>query len=350
MSTKTFDSATYLRGLGWSGPGSSLNNSPHGRAKPVTVAQKKTLSGVGRDRDTAFPWWEMVFTSVAGKVGGAKVEHHRTSTGILSHRPPPPKANAYEELTPEEKRTRGGLNMDAMAHAKLEMARRQLYSGFLRGTVLTGSGDDNKVDEAPTKKRKRSDDEADDSRAEEVEKASGEEDNGSSKRSKEERREARRKRKEEKQAKKDAKKRDRKGKGKETVEPEDTPAKDNGDVEMVVVETSETLEISTTTTPAEVDSASSSLSKSERRAAKKLRKSLATTAASSLGSSPPSISASTVPASSKDHLSPEEALAAEEQAYLEAKAAAKRAEKEERRLAKLVKKALKEKERAAAAA
>ncbi|GAA5872221.1 hypothetical protein JCM1840_004100 [Sporobolomyces johnsonii] len=347
MSTKSFDSATYLRGLGWSGPGSSLNNSPHGRAKPVTVAQKKTLSGVGRDRDTAFPWWEMVFTSVAGKVGGAKVEHHRTSTGILSHRPPPPKANAYEELTPEEKKSRGGLNMDAMAHAKLEMARRQLYSGFLRGTVLTGSGDDNKVDEAPTKKRKRSD-EADDSSAEEVEKASGEEDNGSSKQSKKERREARRKRKEEKQAKKDAKKRDRKGK--ETVEPEDTPAKDDGDVEMVVVETSQTLEISTTTTPIEVDPASSSLSKSERRAAKKLRKSLATTAASSLGSPPPSTSASTVPAPSKDHLSPEEALAAEEQAYLEAKAAAKRAEKEERRLAKLVKKALKEKERAAAAA
>jgi hypothetical protein len=69
----SFDSATYLRGLGWSGPGSSLNNDPSGRAKPITVAQKKTLAGVGRDRDTAFPWWEMVFSSVAGKVGGGKV-------------------------------------------------------------------------------------------------------------------------------------------------------------------------------------------------------------------------------------------------------------------------------------
>ncbi|CEQ42511.1 SPOSA6832_04342, partial [Sporobolomyces salmonicolor] len=345
MSTKSFDSATYLRGLGWSGPGSSLNNSPHGRAKPVTVAQKKTLSGVGRDRDTAFPWWEMVFSSVAGKVGGVKVEHHRTSTGILSHRPPPPKANAYEELTPEEKKNRGGLNMDAMAHAKLEMARRQLYSGFLRGTVLSGSGDDKEMDEGPAKKRKRSTEEEDDSSADEAEKASGEEANRSSKRSKEERSEARRKRKEEKQAKKDAKKRDRKGKGKENLGPEDTSAKDHGAVERVVGETSETLEVSTTTTPAEVDPASS-LSKSERRAAKKLRKSLATV---SVGP-PPSTSPSTTPVPSKDYLSPEEALAAEEQAYLEAKAAAKRAEKEERRLAKLVKKALKEKKREAAGA
>jgi len=65
----SFDSATYLRGLGWAGAGSSLNGDPNGRAKPVTVAQKKTLAGVGRDRDTAFPWWEMVFSSVAGKVG-----------------------------------------------------------------------------------------------------------------------------------------------------------------------------------------------------------------------------------------------------------------------------------------
>lgn len=26
---------------------------------------------MGKDRDTAFPWWEMVFANVAGKVGGS---------------------------------------------------------------------------------------------------------------------------------------------------------------------------------------------------------------------------------------------------------------------------------------
>jgi len=73
MGAQQFDSATYLRGLGWNGPGSSLNNSAGGRAKPVTVAQKKTLSGVGRDRDTSFAWWDAVFTSVAKKVGTGQV-------------------------------------------------------------------------------------------------------------------------------------------------------------------------------------------------------------------------------------------------------------------------------------
>ena len=75
MAAKSFDSATYLRGLGWQGPGSSLNNSANGRAKPVTVVQKKTLAGIGRDRDTSFAWWDAVFSSVANKVGSTQVRH-----------------------------------------------------------------------------------------------------------------------------------------------------------------------------------------------------------------------------------------------------------------------------------
>lgn len=74
-----FSPAQYLRGLGWGGPGEGLNDSPHARAKPVTVAQKKTLSGVGKDRDTAFPWWEMVFATVASKAAsGEKVRSARS--------------------------------------------------------------------------------------------------------------------------------------------------------------------------------------------------------------------------------------------------------------------------------
>ena len=69
-----FSPAGYLRGLGWNGPGSSLQpNNVHARAKPITIPQKKTLSGVGKDRDTAYPWWEMVFATVATKVSGDKV-------------------------------------------------------------------------------------------------------------------------------------------------------------------------------------------------------------------------------------------------------------------------------------
>jgi hypothetical protein len=85
----TFDSANYLRGLGWSGPGSSLNNSAGARAKPITVIQKKSLSGVGRDRDTSFQWWDAIFTSVASKVGGDNKVRPRFS----SHRLRPDEAN-----------------------------------------------------------------------------------------------------------------------------------------------------------------------------------------------------------------------------------------------------------------
>ncbi|GAA5913873.1 hypothetical protein JCM6882_004382 [Rhodosporidiobolus microsporus] len=344
----SFDSANYLRGLGWSGPGFSLNGSAHGRAKPITVVQKKTLAGVGRDRDTSFAWWDAIFTSVASKVGGEKKSEQQrlTSTGILSHRPPAATGSAYQ---PEAAASSSRLNLDAMAAAKIEYARRQLYSGFLRGTTLKPDEDAKSVPpaaagagaakgkenappplEAASKKRERD------------EEGEGEGEKGS----KAERKEERRKRREEKAAKKAAKEEKRaakarkeKGKGKEEgpVVAEIT-VQDDGDVVLV-----DAVEVSTTNTPpAESDPSSSStahLSKEDRRAAKKLRKSLAALAPSASSST---ASATPVP---RDYLSLEEALAVEEAAYLEAKAAAKRAEKEERRLAKVVKKALKEQEK-----
>lgn len=75
-----FNPSAYLKGLGWKGPGAGLNDSPHARARPVIAAQKKSLSGVGKDRDTAFPWWEIVFANVATKVGsGDKVRSEKSS-------------------------------------------------------------------------------------------------------------------------------------------------------------------------------------------------------------------------------------------------------------------------------
>lgn len=68
-SSTKFNPSDFLKGLGWKGEG--LGREQTGRVKHVTVAKKSSLSGVGKDRDTAFPWWEMVFKNVAGKVGGA---------------------------------------------------------------------------------------------------------------------------------------------------------------------------------------------------------------------------------------------------------------------------------------
>ncbi|BGP43669.1 hypothetical protein JCM10449v2_007714 [Rhodotorula kratochvilovae] len=332
-----FDSATFLRGLGWNGPGSSLNNSAAGRAKPVTVAQKKTLSGVGRDRDTSFAWWDAVFTSVAQKVGGDKTEQQRTtSTGILSHRPPPPTGSAYEPLSDSQK---SGLNLDAMAAVKLELARRQLYSGFLRGSVLQPDPalEKGTKENAPAAKedgdarslKKRKRDEGEDRAAA---------DGGDRAAAKEARKAEKRARKDEdKAAKKAAKTAARKGKAR---------ADEGGEGAVVAREVVESLEVSTTTTPAEPAAAPAlalQLSKEERRAAKKLRKQLVGAVSASASPAPSSLTAlsSAAPTASASPAPADPALDAEEQAYLEAKAAARRAEKEERRLAKAAKKALK---------
>jgi len=368
MGAHQFDSATYLRGLGWAGPGSSLNNSAAGRAKPVTVVQKKTLSGVGRDRDTSFAWWDAVFTSVAKKVTGDKVrpspaqspssceasptltpspssplrqrsltqtEHHRTSTGILSHRPPPPDGNAYEPLTDSQKT---GLNLDAMAAVKLELARRQLYSGFLRGTALSGSGGDDDADKQNNEAAKENALATDEDAAGSSKKRKRDSAAAASGDERAARKEEKRRKKDEDKAAKKAAKAARKGKARADENDEDERA--SAPVAAVV---EETVEVTTTSTPVvEPASASTLLFKEERRAAKKLRKQLEADSASTstLASLAPSTASSSALPSTSTTPSPTDApLDADEQAYLEAKAAARRAEKEERRLARAARKA-----------
>lgn len=50
------DGHAYLVSQGWEGRGTGLRQGAI--AKPVTLVQKKTLSGVGKDRDDAFPFWD----------------------------------------------------------------------------------------------------------------------------------------------------------------------------------------------------------------------------------------------------------------------------------------------------
>lgn len=282
-----FSPAGYLKGLGWKGPGEGLNDNPHARAKPITVPQKKTLSGVGKDRDTAFPWWEMVFATVATKVGGDAVsalsrpplplspfsqrlasslltpaqtkEHHRTSTGIISHLPPP-KPSAYASGS-------GGINLDALGDAKMEAARRQLYSGFMRGGAIGGSMEEAVVEgkgkgKEVEKKRKRDVD------------TSSEEEEVVVKPSKEERRAARKQRK----------------------------------LDSAAASDSSLVLVSTPSTPLP----------DEQPSKKKKRKVPATT----------------------PYLSPEEAREAEKEAYRESREIARRAAKEERKLERVVRRAL----------
>lgn len=50
------DGHEYLTRQGWEGKGSGLR---HGAiSRPIIVAQKKNMSGIGKDRDEAFPFWD----------------------------------------------------------------------------------------------------------------------------------------------------------------------------------------------------------------------------------------------------------------------------------------------------
>jgi len=50
------NSHSYLVGQGWQGTGKALREG--GISRPVVIAQKKSLAGVGKDRDEAYPFWD----------------------------------------------------------------------------------------------------------------------------------------------------------------------------------------------------------------------------------------------------------------------------------------------------
>ena len=50
------DGHSFLVAQGWAGKGSGLREGAISR--PLAVPQKRTLAGVGKDRDEAFPFWD----------------------------------------------------------------------------------------------------------------------------------------------------------------------------------------------------------------------------------------------------------------------------------------------------
>ncbi|ORY31799.1 hypothetical protein BCR39DRAFT_525440 [Naematelia encephala] len=128
-----FDPAAHLTKQGWKGKGTALK---HGHiTRPIAVVQKKSLSGIGKDRDEAAPFWDQIFASTAATLFTTPTESASpTPSGspgpsawaTLSHldagRPQPtPKVRQRVEL-------RVQINQ--------ESARRGLYSRFVRGVEL----------------------------------------------------------------------------------------------------------------------------------------------------------------------------------------------------------------------
>lgn len=238
-------------------------------------------------------------------------DHHRTSTGIISPLPPP-KQSAYVPLATSTSSIVGGINQSALAMAKVEAARRQLYSGFLRGSVLGSSLEEEE------KEMERA--------AEEKLKGKGKEVGGKGK-GKSVEREKNQKRK---RSKGEEKEEDSDGEVKLSKE-ERRAAKKQRKENRAVVASLPPVTISTESTSTEEDTVV--LSKKTKKSKLKSTED---------DSSRPTKSKRHKSEAMRDHLSPEEEIAVDEVAYAEAREIAKRAIKEEKRLAKVVKRALKE--------
>ncbi|KAH9936176.1 uncharacterized protein B0H18DRAFT_926227 [Fomitopsis serialis] len=148
------DGHAYLVKQGWGGKGTGLRQGAISR--PVTIAQKKTLAGVGKDRDEAFPFWDHVFEAAAMSIQvkiqpddddsdseatpTSTVELQRTKTGIISNRRPKTGAPALSGTTTPDSQASGSGSvtprLSLMATAKQEAAKRMLYASFFRGPVL----------------------------------------------------------------------------------------------------------------------------------------------------------------------------------------------------------------------
>ncbi|KIK80372.1 hypothetical protein PAXRUDRAFT_158877 [Paxillus rubicundulus Ve08.2h10] len=145
----------YLKSYGWAGTGTGLRRGAID--KPLAVPPKKNLAGLGKDRDEAFPFWDHLFTAASKaitiKVSSddentdedpskptASLSLKRTTTGIISNRPPisGTPAAASSSTTPDSDTPGAGTlkRLSLIAAAKREAARRGLYSRFFRGPVL----------------------------------------------------------------------------------------------------------------------------------------------------------------------------------------------------------------------
>ncbi|KAH9179159.1 hypothetical protein EDB89DRAFT_1925661 [Lactarius sanguifluus] len=148
------DGHAFLVNQGWSGAGTGLRNGSISR--PISVPQKRTLAGIGKDRDEAFPFWDHLFTVAASaiqiecfssddedgdastrNVHSSTLDLRQTSTGILSNLPPVVGTPiSSDDITPDTASGSSTPRLSIMALAKREAARRGLYSRFFRGPVL----------------------------------------------------------------------------------------------------------------------------------------------------------------------------------------------------------------------
>ncbi|KAI8451867.1 hypothetical protein BY996DRAFT_6579610 [Phakopsora pachyrhizi] len=107
------DPKEYLTSQGWKGPGSGFKK--NSRSKPIISIQKRNRFGIGKDRDECNAWWD----------DRKKINKDKQSIEERS-----------EDLTTTIERSR------------INIIRNQLYRKFLRGSMIEGTINDDKIEES----------------------------------------------------------------------------------------------------------------------------------------------------------------------------------------------------------
>lgn len=142
------NTSSFLVSQGWEGVGVPLDGKAgKGLKKPLAIPQKRTLSGIGKDRDRANEWWNSIFTAGAKNlnIGPSKDSKPNSTSSSGTSTPAAPIATiddaaAAESAEPTTKTLKTGWSMgprsvmmSLSSLAKREHARKTLMSNFVRG-------------------------------------------------------------------------------------------------------------------------------------------------------------------------------------------------------------------------
>ncbi|GAC99722.1 hypothetical protein PHSY_007325 [Pseudozyma hubeiensis SY62] len=128
------NTTNFLVSQGWEGVGVPLDGKAgKGLKKPLAITQKKTLSGIGKDRDRADDWWNSIFTAGAKSLSiGPSPASSGASTPTLDKSKASPSRTTWNM----GERSAGSTTMSLSSLAKREHARKTLMSNFVRGKPI----------------------------------------------------------------------------------------------------------------------------------------------------------------------------------------------------------------------
>lgn len=128
------NTTSFLVSQGWEGVGVPLDGKAgKGLKKPLAITQKKTLSGIGKDRDRADDWWNSIFTAGAKSLSiGPSPASSGASTPTLDKSKPSTSTTSWSM----GERSAASATMSLSSLAKREHARKTLMSNFVRGKPI----------------------------------------------------------------------------------------------------------------------------------------------------------------------------------------------------------------------